>query len=99
MKTIANIDNTLIAIQGDLGVRPGNQTILIGDTPLGRALACTLGVEGPKRTPEGWLLVAHDFGVDQRMMELIDTLTHIRLSAPRIVQLEMNIDNFLDPRD
>lgn len=74
-----------IRIDPDMSIEPGHQVIVLPDTTEGAALAILLNEQERPFT----LTIPHTAGVDQRIVDLINTLAQIRYSAPGLVQLEL----------
>ncbi|MGB8984143.1 MAG: hypothetical protein WCC12_19905 [Anaerolineales bacterium] len=78
-----------ITLEAELSVEPGHQQIVIPDTDEGRALVQLLTGTQPLAQRGSDLLVPHDANVDERMMQLIDQLAHVRYQAPDLIQLTL----------
>lgn len=78
-----------ITLEDELSVEPGHRQIVIPDTDEGRALVQLLTGTQPLIQRGSDLLVPHDANVDERMMQLIDQLAHVRYQAPDLIQLTL----------
>lgn len=86
----------LIELIPDAKVEPGHQVLAI-DFERGFYLAALLVEPLP---PESWsysedgnrmiVLVPHTDAVDQKIMDLINELAHVRYSAPNLVQMTLS---------
>lgn len=91
-QVIAVIDDTAILAQEDITVEPGHQRLLISNTPIGRALAMVLASAWhPEPVEDGYLGIAHDYLVNERLVLLINLAATIRMTAPDMMQLEMEL--------
>lgn len=77
-----------IALEPNMNIEPGHQWLVIPDTRDGRALALLLGGL-PLVKRGGSLLVPHSAPVDERILNLIDQLAHVRYQAPDLIQLTL----------
>ena len=81
-----------IAVEPDATIEPGQQWIVLPDTPDGQALARLLtgGVVFIRRDKH--ILVPHEEKVDQEIVGLINALGYIRYQSPAMVQLILMAD-------
>lgn len=91
MPTIAIIDDTIIKTEPDQSVEPGHQQLVISDTPLGGALSYFLTSSVLAPAKDGYLHFKHDYIVDDRLLSLVDLAAHIRLTAPGMIQLPLEL--------
>lgn len=67
------------------------QRLLIPNSPQGEWLACLLtGEDNPAHEGE-FFVVAHDEGVDDRLLSLVDGLTTVRWCHPTFTQLVLDL--------
>lgn len=84
------MSNTIpISLEPKPSIEPGQQWIIVPDTDEGRALVQLLTGGEPFVHRGTDLLVPHDDIVDQRMVQLIDQLAHVRYQAPELIQLTL----------
>lgn len=93
----------LIITKPDMNIEPGHQIIVLPANTEGIALAKLLtsqdnlleylvGVDGGEVLEIGYqdmLHIPHNYIVDQNIVTLIDQLSHVRFSAPQLLQLTM----------
>lgn len=96
---VGSVGKTLIAIQPDPNVVPGQQWLLLTYTRDGQALAEFLTPDWQFSADAQWIILPHNADVDHRLKKLIDLCAAIRLSAPQLVQLELLTGPVEDPRD
>jgi len=85
-------DKFQIKLEPDMSVEPGHQVLVLPATCEGNRLACLLAV-----VDDAWIFtedatelrIPHTAEVDDRIVELIDQLSHVRFSAPGLIQLTM----------
>ena len=85
-----------IRLDPDMNIEPGHQVIVLPATSKGNLLARLL-TETDDATPFVWPLetsgfeirIPHTADVDVRIVELIDQLSHVRFSAPGLIQMKM----------
>ena len=88
----------LITTEPDMNIEPGHQWLVIPDTEDGWALMTLLDVGNQPTIKRGnEIMLAHDYHVDQKIVQLIDELAHVRFSAPGLVQMTLTED--IDPQD
>lgn len=78
-----------IHLETELNIDPGHQWIVVPDTDAGRALFHLLTGGQPLIHRGTDLVFPHDANVDQRMVQLIDQLAHVRYQAPELIQLTL----------
>lgn len=76
-----------IHLETETHIDPGHQWIVVPDTDDGRALVHLLTGGQPLVHRGDALVFPHDANVDQRLVQLIDQLAHVRFQAPDLVQL------------
>jgi len=83
----------LITLEPDPNIEPGHQWLALPYSIEGMELANVLApmddqlITSTDRGSE--ILIRHTHAVDQRIVELIDALAHVRFSAPGLVQMRM----------
>ena len=90
LRLLGQLGETRIAAQTAADILPGHQRLLISNDDTGRALAALLD-PAFQANGDGWLKVAHTAEVDARLLELFNLCASIRLTAPNLVQLTLNI--------
>ncbi|MCB9135135.1 MAG: hypothetical protein H6636_06900 [Anaerolineales bacterium] len=99
---LGSIGNVLIGVLPDPQVVPGQQWICLTDNFSGIALTQFLGANWHLSPDSRWIMLPHDADVDYRLKILIDLCAAIRLSAPHLVQLELQLTDpgpVENPRD
>lgn len=80
----------ILQTKPDMSVEPGHQWLVLPGTDHGYALAMLLAPHLlPKQDDDGNLLIPHTHVVDTGILELINTLAHVRFSAPGLVQMTL----------
>ena len=79
-----------IVTKPDMSIDPGHQWLIVPNTVYGRALELILtGDEWEEHPDDDKLYIAHTADVDTAIGELINTLAHVRFSAPGLVQFRL----------
>jgi hypothetical protein len=78
-----------IDLETEAGIDLGHPWIVVPDTDEGRALVQLLTSGQPLVHRGSDLLFPHDANVDQRMVQLIDQLAHVRYQSPDLIQLTL----------
>ena len=78
----------LITTEPDMNIEPGHQWIVFPNNEEGDALMTLLDVGNQPTIKRGnEIMLAHDYHVDQKIVQLIDQLAHVRFSAPGLIQM------------
>lgn len=100
MNHLAAIGEIRIVALDDLSIEPGHQWLGFSVEGGGAQLAALLDPDFENR-PEaahlraehpGWLWLPHNHAVDDRLLELFDAVTAIRIGAPQLMQLMISLD-------
>ena len=77
-----------IRLLPDESVQPGHQVLVLPKDTEGIALAKLL-TNGLAIQSESEIFVPHTAEVDERIVDLINALAHVRFSAPQVVQMTL----------
>ena len=78
-----------IRLEPEATIEPGHQWLVVPDSSEGRALATLLMGRLPLIVRGTDLLIPHDAGVDQNIVQLINQLAHARFQSPTLLQLTL----------
>ena len=90
-----------INVEPDADIEPGHQWLMIENSADGRALARILFGRLPTIVEGADLIFPHDRAVDRNIVDLINTLAHVRFQSPTLVQLTLQVPagNHTDEED
>lgn len=85
------MNDQLIKLEPDMSIEPGHQWLVMDNDVDGYCLATLLlNNEMEKAKSDGErLFIAHTDDVDRRILALIDQLSHVRFSAPGLIQMTL----------
>ena len=80
-----------IDLRPDPTIEPGHQWLVVPDSTEGWSLFYLLDGRIVARQEGSELLIPHDHVVDQNIVDLINSLAHVRFQSPTLVQLTLQV--------